>query len=313
MKFVMYHYVREFNSKYPFFRFLEFDDFRRQLDYFEKEVGFVSQQDFISVIKNQRITNNLESKVVLTFDDAMSCHYQYVFPELLSRNLWGIFYVPTMPYLNGEMLTVHKVHELTGVIDGSELYERAVLLISDGMISPEKRLQFTAKTYLKQNNRPGVTEFKRLMNYFIEPQLRASFINQLADHLGYQFSGKDFYVPECGLQEMASKGMLIGSHSVTHPVMSQLSYKDQQIEINNSFSWLERTISQSPLVTYCHPYGGFHSFNENTISILKDNGVDFSLSVESRDLKPFDLTSSLHHLPRYDCNEFPHGKVNRLA
>ena len=39
MKAVMYHYVRPYDKKYPFFKNLHIDDFKLQLDYFDNGPG----------------------------------------------------------------------------------------------------------------------------------------------------------------------------------------------------------------------------------------------------------------------------------
>ena len=117
MKSIMYHYVREYDDKHPNFRFLDVQNFRKQLDFFEKNFGFVDQDEWQKFVDNGEMPLR-EGKIVLTFDDAMSCHYDYVFPELLKRNLWGIFYVPTAPYMDNKLLDVHRVHLLCGAVDG---------------------------------------------------------------------------------------------------------------------------------------------------------------------------------------------------
>ena len=93
MKAVMYHYVRKFNSMYPNFRYLDYDQFTKQLDYFEKNFGFVSLDEWSAFIESGELPKK-SGKIVLTFDDALVCQYEFVYPELLKRNLWGIFYIP---------------------------------------------------------------------------------------------------------------------------------------------------------------------------------------------------------------------------
>ena len=87
MKAIMYHYVREFVPQMPNFKHLHFEDFCKQLDYFSAEYDFVSKEDFIDSFHSN---NPLPKGVILTFDDGLSCHYNYVFKELKRRNLWGI-------------------------------------------------------------------------------------------------------------------------------------------------------------------------------------------------------------------------------
>ena len=48
MKAIMYHYVQDFNSDFPYFKFLDFENFKRQLDYFESEFGFIEQDEFMT-------------------------------------------------------------------------------------------------------------------------------------------------------------------------------------------------------------------------------------------------------------------------
>ena len=69
MKAVMYHYVRFGSENFPYFRYLHFHNFCRQLDHFEKIYGFVSKEDFLeSVEKRENLTGR---GVILTFDDGI--------------------------------------------------------------------------------------------------------------------------------------------------------------------------------------------------------------------------------------------------
>ena len=85
----MYHYIQDYNPNFPNFRFLKFDNFKKQLDYFEENYGFVSKEEWNNFIYNGTLSS--QGKVLLTFDDGFKCHYDYVFPELEKRNLWGFF------------------------------------------------------------------------------------------------------------------------------------------------------------------------------------------------------------------------------
>ena len=307
MKAIMYHYVREYDSEYPNFRYLDIKNFRKQLDYFSDNFGFVSKDEWINFINGD--LSEMNNKIILTFDDAMRCHYDYVFPELESRNLWGIFYVPAKPYISKEILDVHKVHLLCGAYDGIDHLNSLLGLLDENMIPDKKREEFRNSTYLNQTNLQGVTEFKRILNYFIDYDFREDLINQVSKAFDYKYSSEFFYVPPKGLIEMHNSGHIIGSHTVNHPVMSKLTKENQIIEIDQSFKFLE-SFGLGSIKTYCHPYGGFHSFNTDTIEILDNNNVNFSFNVESRDITMSDIFKSIQHLPRYDCNEFKYGEAS---
>ena len=304
----MYHYVRRYNPNLPYFRFLDVVNFEKQLDYFQEKFGFVSKDEWLKVIERKKI-GSAKGKVILTFDDAMSCHYDYVFEVLKERGLWGVFYVPTQPYQKDKILDVHRIHLLCGAFNGLDILEILKDFLDEHMIPDGKRREFRELTYTRQENYQGVSEFKRILNYFVSYEYREDLIDKVAEKLDFVFSASDFYVPIQKLKEMHIAGNLIGSHTVTHPVMSKLSEDEQKIEVNESFGFLESQID-GDIKTYCHPYGGFHSFDKTTVEILNRSGVAFSFNVDSRDISDDDLVSSNQFLPRYDCNEFPFGKAS---
>jgi len=308
MKAIMYHYVRQFNPGLPNFRFLDVKNFQKQLDFFQEQFGFVSKDEWLNVLKSKKL-ESAKGKVLLTFDDAMSCHYEYVYKVLKKRGLWGIFYVPTQPYQKGKVLDVHRIHLLCGAFDGSKLLTTLKMFLYKSMIPDGKRKEFREQTYIGQDNYEGISEFKRILNYFVSYEYREGLIDSVAHKLNYLFETSDFYVPVDKLKKMQLSGNMIGSHTVSHPVMSKLSKLEQNAEINDSFGYLSMNIKLD-LKTYCHPYGGFHSFNEETVKALEESGVEFSFNVESRDICDDDLASSIQFLPRYDCNEFPFGKAS---
>lgn len=51
----MYHYVRPFHHEYPNFKNLDIEDFRKQLDYFQDEYGFVSKEEFLNCFKKESL------------------------------------------------------------------------------------------------------------------------------------------------------------------------------------------------------------------------------------------------------------------
>ena len=132
MKSVMYHYVRERVDNLPNFRFLHVNDFRKQLDFFTQHFRFISQSEFVACMSGEREIP--EDAVVLTFDDGFSDHYRYVFPELVERKTFGIFYIPTQPLESGVFLDVHRIHLLLGSVSGQELLAQLNLIIGKEMI-----------------------------------------------------------------------------------------------------------------------------------------------------------------------------------
>ena len=99
---------------------------------------------------------------------------------------------------------------------------------------------------------------------------------------------------------MAKEGMVIGSHSDTHPLMSEMTNSEISKEIDVSFEYLSQFYNQK---TYCHPYGGFKSFNDYTENYLNKK-VIFSMNVYSKDISNNQILKRPQALSRYDCNFF---------
>lgn len=304
----MYHYVREFNPKFPNFRYLDVKNFRKQISFFKKNYGFVDKDEWLEFIEYGKVPKD-KNKILLTFDDAMICHYDYVFQELLSNNLWGTFYVPTNPYSENKILDVHRIHLLCGAYNGKDLINLTSRFITDEMVPDKKKPSFKNKTYTSQKNYEGISEFKRILNYYIDYKYRTDVIDNLSNELGFEYKSSNFYVPLDALKEMKSSGMVIGSHSSSHPLMSKLDYTQQKKEICKSIDILDELLDKK-LKTYCHPYGGKHSFNQDTINILTELGFKYSFMVEPRHIIKDDLNESIFYLPRYDCNMFMYGKAS---
>jgi peptidoglycan/xylan/chitin deacetylase (PgdA/CDA1 family) len=304
MRAIMYHYVRPAPHDLPYFRYLHVEDFARQLDWLERNVGFVSREEFATACATGRVPDG----VVLTFDDGLSDHYQHVFPLLKQRGLFGFFYVCTSPYETGRLLDVHRIHLLLGRLGGDLAFKRLSARLSDDMLDDAHVEEFRQATYSNQDNDLATTRFKRTLNYLISYQYRQAILDELFHE---EFGNEDdavrsFYLSPDQIRAMDAAGMIMGSHGVNHYVFSKLTVDQQRDEIARSFAQLARILGK-PVITFCYPYGGRHTFTQDTVALLKEAGATFSFDVNPRDVTAEDLTSGLQVLPRYDCNMFPYG------
>lgn len=308
MKAVMYHYVREFNADLPNFNFLHINDFKKQLDYFQEHYTILSKEQFISSIEENTPVPN---SILLTFDDGLKDHYAYVLPELKRRGLFGIFYIPTLPYAQQKLLHVHRIHMLLGTYPAETIYDALNTLLNESMMTTEHQSRFSDKLYLKQDNSSAAQKVKELLNYHIDYRYREKLLDTLMQAF-FPNEGalaENFYMTKEELQTMQDEGMLIGSHAVSHSVMSKLSPEEQFDEIHDSFHFLEQTLTALDFKTFCYPYGGFHTFTNVTEELLNKEEIICSFNVDSRDITANDIKNRPQALPRYDCNEFAYGQV----
>jgi peptidoglycan/xylan/chitin deacetylase (PgdA/CDA1 family) len=295
----------------PYFRHLHIDDFTKQLDYFGGEYGFVSKEEFKELLSSTMPTTK---GVVLTFDDGFKDHYHYVLPELLKRGLWGIFYIPTSPFITRRLIDVHRIHLLVGKHGGTVIADAIREIITEDMLSHAHVEEFLTETYKGLNNSASTNYVKRLLNYFIDYKYRQSVLDELMStyYPNEDDLVQDFYMTEAELAHMHYSGMVLGSHTVTHPVMSKLTIEEQEKEIVSSFQMIESITGKHALRTFCYPYGGFHTFTAETEDLLEKNSCLFSFNVEPRDIDQRDLANRRQALPRFDCNAFPYGSCRHV-
>ena len=312
MKSVMYHYVRPDDPRYPHFRHLRVSDFRAQLDHFRRWYYLPSRDEFLAAIAAGVAIPN---SVVLTFDDGLRDHFEYVYPELRRRGLWGIFYISTAVYQQTKPLDVHRIHLLLGRFGGRQVYEALVPCIENEMLSDRYVEEFRRMTYRHQHNDDFTLRVKRTLNYFIDYDSRSQVIDAVCGELRLTAAAEagTLYLQPEELRAMQRGGMLVGSHTVNHRVMSKLSSPDQEREIVDSFDFLEGATGGLTARTFCYPYGGFHTFTAETEQMLSRHGCVFSFNVEPRRIDARDLVDRPQALPRYDCNFFPHGSCRTNA
>jgi peptidoglycan/xylan/chitin deacetylase (PgdA/CDA1 family) len=304
MRAIMYHYVRPHDTAYPHFRYLDVADFRTQLDQLGTSHRWITRDELVESLRNhQPIPNGL----LLTFDDGFNDHYTHVFPELHRRKIPGIFYIPTRPLADGQLLEVHRTHLLLGRHGGQRIFERLQQLVTEDMLSHKHVAEFFSIPYRSQTNDQWTVAVKRTLNYLIDYAVRPRIMETLAREFlpDEPDLARNFYLTPAQFLEMHQNGMIIGSHTVNHPCMSKLSLADQKREIHDSFATIERTLGPLPLKTFCYPYGGSHSFTRDTERLLQNAGCHFSFSVEYREITSEDLLHRNQALPRYDCNMIP--------
>ncbi|WP_270969340.1 polysaccharide deacetylase family protein [Campylobacter upsaliensis] len=310
MKILMYHYVRESVPHLPFFRYLSFDNFKKQLDYFEKNFGLVSFEEFCRLKTEPKFINVLKNKILLSFDDGLKEHFSLVFPELLKRKALGIFFMPTAVLEEEKALSVHKIHYLLGHGGGGgKLLDLALELIEPSMCEGENAYLFE-DYYDLLDDEESVKNFKLLLNYNLKEEFKEEILSALIKKCGLSEAQiyENYYLNREELKIMSENQMLIGSHAHSHINFLNLNAKEEAKEVQKSFeilSFLDPTIR-----TFCYPYG---EFSRNSRAILQNLGVDFafvSLDEYKKDIDEEDLKKNPFTLSRYDCNAFKFGKAS---
>ena len=304
MKPVMYHYVRPCVEGLPYFPYLALADFERQLDTFASTCGFVGREAFVDWAQGGPAPDG----VLLTFDDGLRDHRDFVLAVLQERGLFGVFYVPSGPAVTGRILDVHKVHLVVGRMGGC-----AVLTWLEAN-EPELVSRATyedATVYAGQKSSRATKLVKHLFNWQLSSTERAAALDPL---LAYAFDGAvprwdDFYLDREATRELSEAGMGIGPHGHSHEVASRLARDSQREEIELSCAFVE-SAGGSRLWGYCYPHGVAESFSAETEKAVADAGCPFAFAVQASDITVPLAETRRFALPRHNCNAFPYGAVS---
>lgn len=296
MKAIMYHYIRDFDNDYPYFNYLDKKSYIKQLNYFDKKYGLMNKCNNLNLSKDI---------VIPTFDDGFKDHL-WAAQELNKKKSIGIFFIPTMPYLKNQILDVHKTHLILGKIDSKTVFEEFLKYVENkkltNLFNKKEKEKFHFK-YKNQKDKNTKKEFKKIINYYGNLDLKKKILNYLYKLFEINLKASDIYLSKKEIKYISNLGMIIGSHSENHILMSRLSQKNQLNEIKRSKKFLESLIKKK-INTFCYPYGGKKSYNLITIKILKKLKFDYAFSVEHRDITKKILEKKNLELPRYDCNLF---------
>ncbi|MFV0347277.1 MAG: hypothetical protein ACK5JO_01730, partial [Halodesulfovibrio sp.] len=219
MKIIMYHYVRKPDAAFPYLRFLHIDDFRRQLDFFQKNGRILTRSELDAALLERSPLG--ENDYLLTFDDGLRDHFDYVLPELQDRGVTGVFLHCTDGSGKPGTQDVHMVHALLGAYGGAEMLRRCRELVDSAGIDVQAN-GFSAPVYTLQP-KSEETEFKRIMNYCLDKESRRYVLESLhARYLPDFNADGGFYLGSRELRLMDEAGMVIGGHTVSHQLLSSL-------------------------------------------------------------------------------------------
>jgi len=303
---VTYHYVRPETDAPPSgYYYLPLEQFRRQLDAFADRL--VSKSTVFACLRGDR--RPPEDGVVLTFDDGLRDHYEWVKPELEKRDHWGIFFVPTAPLTSGRRLAVQRIHTLVTISPGNELLAalRDVLGNHGELSVPEGS---DAGMYAERDTPDSVQVFKRILN----EEVPYEFLPGVLDELERRFpdagavDAEDVYISARQLEELAASGMVIGAHSVSHRLLSRFPPEKQAEEIRRSRDRLSEVMDEDTDL-FAYPYGTQGSYTARTKHLVAEAGFEYAFTTVSGAITGSAVAESPLALPRRDCTEFEHGET----
>ncbi|MDC3019945.1 polysaccharide deacetylase family protein [Prochlorococcus sp. AH-736-E15] len=302
LKVIMYHYIRDKKSnQYPKLKFLDLDNFVKQLDYLESKYTIISPKEVLD-IKSLKIKSP-ENPLLLTFDDGYKDHLE-VANILYKRGLTGLFFPVISVLEDNIVLDVNKIHHILAIAKSiEELNFELNEILSTKYKFSSQQINELNYYYSKANRWDdfNVNYFKRLLQHVLPNKCRTSILNYFFKkyiNLDLKDFSKELYLNKYEIENMIGKGMDFGSHGTNHIWLNKVANSIQEDDILNSHKKMKSFNMKNNNFYFCYPYG---AYNKNTLKILKKLKCSLAFTVEP---KSFDIRLDNHLLvSRFDAND----------
>lgn len=235
------------------------------LEEFDREIAFVCRYyDVISFTDLRHGLSTLRNPLIITFDDGYKDNHDIVLPILLRHGAKATFFITTGYVETGEIawwdevnLLIKKCRKSSVKAPGSD----EKLPLTD---SPEGRKQVIDRI---------LKDAKRVSN-----RERIEWLAQLRSFCEYDCGekGKDLFMDWNDIKDLAEKGMEIGSHSVTHPVLGKIEDDDDLLsELTMSKATLEKELGKN-IDVLAYPVGGDKAVTDRVVRMTGDAGYKYA-------------------------------------
>lgn len=228
---------------------------------FEKHLKFY-KENFEVVSMDEIHRETTKTKLVITFDDGYLGNYKYAYPLLKNYNLKALFFITT------------------GFIDKTYFYW--ILLLK--LIESEKK-SFFSLSKIDLSLTPLLLKYS--LTKIVKRFFKYSYIKKINTINDSKKLMSDFFMNWENIIEINNNELFkIGAHSVSHPILSKLSYEDQRFEIESSINDLEEKIGEK-VEDFAYPFGKNEDYNSDSKKIL--SSLDLNIfTTELGDNSDFD-------------------------
>ena len=269
------------------------EEFHWQMSYIREHYSPVT---FRHVLNHLNGTSSLPPRpIIVTFDDGFDDNYVHAFPVLQA------LHVPATIFLS------------TGYIGQTQTYwfEWLFFLCNQAAAIKMPVRIGSAEFRLSDNIAQRRVEIEKILSHakrLPDTELRSE-LEKLKRELGLELPAAGF--PQSRplswdqVREMAACGIEFGSHTVTHPILANLTQNRLNDELRESKVNLERQI-KCPVDVIAYPVGGKFAFNSEVVGAVRNAGYKIATSYIPgiNCLKSLDLFSLRRlHVERYTTRD----------
>jgi peptidoglycan/xylan/chitin deacetylase (PgdA/CDA1 family) len=254
--------------------------FERQMRIICEKYNPVSMYELVEGIKNGNLR---KGSVAITLDDGYRDNYLNAYP-ILKR--YGI---PATIFLTSGIIGTHDML----------WFDKVSASIS---LTHKKKLYFEGKSFNLSEKKSREVANQSIVSILknMEHKSRLKSLDNLMETLNItkDMLPKDMMLEWNHVKEMSESGLItFGAHTLTHPILTQLSMENIKKEIFDSKDIIEKIISKK-VDLFSYPNGDKSDFNEDIKNLLRRAFICSSSTIPGKN----DSKSDLFELRRIGCS-----------
>lgn len=273
LEILMYHKVNYGSD--PVCLTVDPDFFQRQIRYLKENYIIISLAEAVERFVNETIDRDY---VVITFDDGYRDNYQYAYPILQE------FKVPATIFITYDAVE-------TGTIGWHRL-DKTILDSPNQVLDLD---EFGLGHFSLANRDCREKTLIKLHHYLkkVPDIVRQSVIDYILEAHNNSYANQRIMLSWDEILEMQQSDLvIIGSHTLTHPILTQVPRATAFWEIGESKRLLESKIGRT-VDFFAYPNGGWEDFDHEIVAMVKESGYRAACTtISSRQfsvLEPFIL------------------------
>ena len=249
------------------------DVFEKQICFLKKYYNIVDLADLNQLEQLDRTSPS--DLIVITFDDGYRNNHRHAFPILKKYNVPATIFLATDYISNNQLLWHDKLSWILYTAAAVPADRKRLIRsgLSMGIISNVERFFVFDSSDRINALRVLAAIFKGFM-----AEEREDTLDRLAKACRINTWPGNEDRPMLSweeVREMSKHGISFRSHTMSHPVLSDIAVEEARREIGESKRIIEEQI-QKPVTTFAYPYGKKEDYTDEVTKILIDEGFEYA-------------------------------------
>jgi peptidoglycan/xylan/chitin deacetylase (PgdA/CDA1 family) len=241
------------------------DSFSRQMSYVKRNYNAVTCERLAAWLDGQ--ADLPPRALMITFDDGYYDNLAHALPVLKANNLPAVIFLTT-DFMGASTPFYWDFVAYCFLFTGKDHAHLPVLGV---------------QSWTDESNRDAV------MHRWIEtiktlPETaKRQAIQDIADVLDVSVPSNafsDLYLTWDQVRELSRNGIELGSHTVSHPILTRISIEQVRDELKKSKTRIEEEVKR-PVISFAYPNGQESDFSPEVVNVVRETGIKVAFSLLS--------------------------------